>query len=172
MVDLASTRFNGKCRIVSWNARALLHFRPWLRRRKLKLVRSWMADSSLICLREVHGDADLMESTFSDEAGGYSCFAAPGVSSDSGGLLTLLPLAALKGVVGTSFSILVKGRVSRLCVELLLGAMLVIWNFHVHDISSEEVKQLNEYLAKDLEVARRNPLKCEVIVAGDWNFSP
>ena len=162
---------NGRFKICTWNAQALLHTDTEKRSLKGNIVRQLSLTSDIICLQEVHGYSGEIVSELSAWLPNWKVFfsavTADGMAKrDSGGVL----FAISPHIVGTfSLTIFQPGRVASLSIFSSLGS-LDIMNIHNYGISSQNFQSLSQHLDFIQQQASMLPLDFFAAAVGDCNY--
>ena len=159
-----------QARFLSWNANALAHRDPAIRRRKRSLLAQLLRDVDFAVIQETHADYEGICVHFPELRDKFAIFASPCPTLGAGGVLTLIAKRiadAASAPCVTSFS---PGRVLRVRI-VVEGITNVIWNVHNHDLSHGELACIQGALRADIAEARQSQGRMCAIVGGDFNFA-
>ena len=79
-------------RVITWNARSLVHYDASTRKKKFAMLKSWIDRGFIVLLQEVHGSpTDLYDSLQAHQVNGI-CHSSLCVQRDKGGVAVVLPV--------------------------------------------------------------------------------
>ena len=154
---------------MTWNARALCHFSPSLRARKLALLRSHLARTHIAFIQECHGDDTEMRDLLYHEAQAFRIFTSPCSERDTGGLITLVSKTLLSDASHCTDLALVDGRILRVSIHFG-DSKLVLVNVHNFGITAHDFHNWRPILEADITCCADHPNEAALLLAGDFNF--
>ena len=153
--------------MVSWNARALVHYRSKANSSKRKFLQSLASRFACILLQEVHGspaDVAFFLTLFRRHTWRYY----PGPDPATGGLLVGIVSTALVNASWTDLSV-ADGRIVRSELSHPSGR-IALWNVHLHQVSGAVASDARARILSDLRESKASPLTNPVFLAGDFNL--
>ena len=168
----------------TWDSRALLHSDHRKRRHKLSLVRSLMANGSVLCLQEVHGtEAELRAALFHLNTH-HLLFSSPHPNHAAGGVAMVVPVHRLphdgpRGLrrreLVCQHTILAPGRAHRLYAQYVsdveqLPHMLIVHNIQNFDLSQQQMDEIASAIRFDVNTAKSGPQRFTIMIMGGFAF--
>lgn len=169
----------GRLKIVTWNARALLHGDREARTAKLQMAGRIHRDDAVLLLQEVHGDLTTLREGLQRVGCDRRCIHSSHARHSEGGVATVLPKHWCDGSLGyrmvATNEEVVLGRVSKVSVSAEPGTLsecpeFIFWNIHNVGLSRQQVLDTTCKIRMDLQMACESPDRQIVFVGGDFNI--
>lgn len=133
-----------RLRVVTWNARALLHNDLELARGKERRLNYCAGLADAIVVQETHGGRDDLEACGRRYSATHVAFVSPGPHRGTAALLTLVSHALFDAHVATEVSEVVPGRVLRVKIMYHGGTLLSLYNIHNYGINAHQLRHVRE----------------------------
>ena len=123
----------------------------------------------MVCLQESHGGTSSARTLMPELSVDAKVFSSCGASEATGGIVTIISNKYLHPNSVVQGHVLVRGRVHLITINFG-GGQVCILNVHNFGFSAFEVRRVVNRMRRPISLAKSDPGKFGVMIAGDWNF--
>ena len=166
---------------VTWNARALHHHKPCLRKAKKNFIQDFLkrncAARAVLAMQEVHGTPEKIYTMLFHLKKLYYFFHSFSRSTtdgtfykeDEGSVITLIPKGCTPSRNRFVSLEVIPGRALRVSWTGM-NRTWIHWNIHNHGLSAAQVSTIAGLIRADVATAQADPTMNFLVVSGDFNF--